>query len=79
MSYRIKNRAGNIVEVSEEIYQRMARRGEVVEVLSSPAGKSTEKEPVKSEIIIDGFSCPVCLKQFKSEKSLKMHRLRLSH
>jgi len=81
MSVIIKNKAGNIVEVSEERYQRMAARGEVAEVVSGLEKKSSVETIVGEEEVapVQKFVCDTCGKVFDKEKSLRMHRLVKKH
>ena len=47
---KIKNRAGNIIEVTPKIYERMLKKGEVVQTITPLVGKETSKKVVKKTV-----------------------------
>lgn len=63
MAMKIQNRAGNIVDVSEQLYLKMKKKNEVVKVIDAP--KKTKKT--------EEFVCPVCGKVCKSKLGLTAH------
>ena len=67
MAMKIENRAGNVVEVSQQLYQKMLKKGEVVRTIEAEPKPEPKSEP-KNE-----FVCPVCGKVCKSKLGLIAH------
>lgn len=67
INMKIENRAGNIVEVSQQLYQKMLKKGEVIRTIEDKP-KPKLKPESKNE-----FVCPICGKVCKSKLGLAAH------